>query len=122
MEKEEERFCLYCGKSIGTRKNRLFCDSDCRNDYHNRLRRKKLRIKNEMYDKLNYNRNILSGVLMEGRTCISIDEIKKRGFMEGVVSGYRQNKNKQEYACLDILYHRSKTRIFKIRKKTEGDQ
>lgn len=71
-----------------------------------------------MYEKLSYNQNILSKVLMEGRTCISIEELKKRGFLEGVVSGYTVDK-KQEYSCLDILFHKSKTRIFKIRKKDD---
>lgn len=121
MKKGNEKFCLYCGKRIGTRKNRVFCDSYCRNNYHNRQRRRKQRFQNEMYEQLSYNRGILSGILMEGKTWISIEEIRERGFLEGVVSGYRQLKNKQEYACLDILYHRSKTRIFKIRKKEEEE-
>lgn len=119
MNKGDEKLCLYCGKRIGAKKNRMFCDSYCRNNYHNRIRRHKQRLQDEMYEQLSFNRGILSGVLMEGKTCISIEEIRKRGFLEGVVSGYRQLKNKQEYACLDILYHRSKTRIFKIRKKTD---
>lgn len=119
MTKEGTKICLYCGKRIGTKRNRMFCDSHCRINYHNRMRRKKKRLQDEMYEQLSYNRGILSGVLMEGKTWISIEEIKKRGFLEGVVSGYKQLKNKQEYACLDILYHRSKTRIFKIRKKTD---
>lgn len=116
MEKGKERFCLYCGESIGTKKNRLFCNSECRNNYHNRLRRRERRLKNEMFEKLSYNKKILSGILMEGRTCISIEELKKRGYIEGVVSGYNID-GRQEYSCLDILFHKSKTRIYKIRKK-----
>ena len=55
----------------------------------------------------------------EGKTGAGLDELSELGFDPAYVTCHRRSTFRHdEYACFDIWYYRTDTRIFHLRRKT----
>lgn len=62
---------------------------------------------------------VLEALLKEGKTAARIEELSELGFDPAYVTGHRRGHFRHdEYACFDIWYFRTDTRIFNVRRKT----
>ena len=61
---------------------------------------------------------ILDALLHEGKTGAGLEELSELGFDPAYVTSHRRGRFKHdEYACFDIWYYRTDTRIFNVRRK-----
>ncbi|MEQ8360034.1 MAG: hypothetical protein RH860_11150 [Cytophagales bacterium] len=93
MEKLEERECKQCGKKIIGRKDKRFCDYNCRNDYHNELKKNSEVYMNKVNLILRHNRNLLLRFCPEGRALVFEAELLRLGFVPGFFTGLYTSKS-----------------------------
>lgn len=108
--------CLQCGAPINGRPDKKFCDSSCRNAYHNREAEELRRYRNFVLETIEINYAILKEALNDGRRSIPYDEAASRGFNPDIITGYHKKYRKDDYCVFDIIYNRSDSRIDNIRR------
>lgn len=109
--------CQYCGKELHGRPDKKFCDNRCRNSYHNLSKNEYSNIRHKTDNILKRNYNILSGLINRGITSVDILEMEQFGFRPSFVTTIRQGRqNYREFACYDIVYCQTSSRIFNIRR------
>ncbi len=119
---EEENTCLECGKEIYGRKDKHFCSLGCKNKWHNRQTRERRQLRMEILAALSRNYEILDALLKEERLSVTLEELEKAGFNPAFVTGHRKGLYRHdEYACFDISFYRSSTKIFNLRRRTYGE-
>ncbi len=117
-KKEETALCLECGKAIYGRKDKHFCDLGCKNRYWNRQVQEQRRIRMETIGALTRNYAILDALIKDECNSIELEELERLGYDASVVTGHRKGRNRHdEYACFDICFYRSRTRIFNLRRR-----
>lgn len=108
--------CLYCGRIIPYgRSDKKFCSALCKNRYHNRRKnadsrpaiRRVLRI-------LDRNHSILDKLLKLDIQSLDRLTLLSLGFNLGYATSYKKAGVHHEYACFDIRYQLTPTRIKKI--------
>lgn len=118
LHHEEEGTCLECGTSIHGRKDKRFCSLSCKNKYNNRTQMVKRQQRVQIIAALTGNYAILEALLNEGKTGAGLDELSELGFDPTYVTCHRHGRFRHdEYACFDIWYYRTDTRIFNVRRK-----
>lgn len=116
---EEEGKCLECGTDIRGRRDKRFCSLRCKNAYNNRTQMAKRQLRARTISALTGNYAVLEALLKEGKTAARIEELSELGFDPAYVTGHRRGHFRHdEYACFDIWYFRTDTRIFNVRRKT----
>ncbi len=107
--------CLECGKKLYGRTDKKFCGKTCKNNYHNKEIRQRNRIRSEIISRLLCNHDILCNMLKLGCDSAQIEELAGMGFDHRLVTGYRKGLyQKDEYACFDLRYYRTPTRIYRL--------
>ncbi|MEZ4775240.1 MAG: hypothetical protein R3D00_18795 [Bacteroidia bacterium] len=88
--KNYDRFCPHCKNAVFGRANKLFCDIDCKNQYHSALRRKVAEIVRETDKMLHRNYAILLEILGDNssRKTISRLTLEKKNFHFSCFTGY----------------------------------
>ncbi len=115
---EEESNCLECGTAISGRRDKRFCSLSCKNKYNNRTQMVKRQLRANTVAALTGNYAILEALLKEGKTGAKLEELSALGFDPAYVTGHRRGRFRHdEYACFDIWYYRTDTRIFNVRRK-----
>lgn len=77
----EERVCLDCGKAINGRRDKKFCDDQCRNAYNNRIHQEVSPEMRSINGILKKNRRILEELLPpEGKTKVSAKKLAEAGY------------------------------------------
>ena len=110
--------CLECGAPFSGRSDKHFCSLSCKNAYHNRAQQTKRRHRSDILAALSGNYGILESLLKEDRTSARLEELATLGFNPAYVTGHRRGRfSHDEYACFDILFCRTDTRIFNVRRK-----
>lgn len=118
---EEEGNCLECGTAISGRRDKRFCSLSCKNKYNNRAQMAKRQLRAQTIAALTGNYAILEALLKEGKTGAGLEELTELGFDPAYVTGHRRGHFRHdEYACFDIWYYRTDTRIFHLRRKATG--
>lgn len=118
---EEEGSCLECGAAISGRRDKRFCSLRCKNKYNNRTQMIKRQMRARTIAALTGNYTVLEALLNEGKTGAGLDELSELGFDPAYVTCHRRSTFRHdEYACFDIWYYRTDTRIFHLRRKTTG--
>jgi len=118
---EEVAHCLECGKAVYGRKDKHFCDLSCKNRYWNRQAQAQRRFRIQTVETLNRNYAILDTLIKEKRLSVELEELERLGFEANVVTGHRKGMCRHdEYACFDIRFYRTGTRIFNIRRKASA--
>jgi hypothetical protein len=114
---ELETTCLECGGAVYGRKDKHFCSTSCKNRYHNRLQRQQKDIRLTTVTALSRNYEILEALLKEKITTMSLADLTRIGFKPEYVTGHRKGLYRhEEYACFDIRYYRSSTKVFNVRR------
>jgi hypothetical protein len=81
MASETERKCLECGTPIHGRRDKKFCDDQCRNDHNNRLLSETSEEFKAINQILRKNRKILEELITpEGKTKIAGKVLAEKGF------------------------------------------
>ena len=115
---EEEGNCLECGAYIRGRKDKRFCSLSCKNKFHNRTQFTKRQMRAKVVAALTGNYAILEALLNAGKTGASLEELLELGFDPSYVTGHRHGRfHHDEYACFDICYYRSESRVFNVRRR-----
>jgi hypothetical protein len=111
--------CLECGEKIRYgRVDKKFCCDDCKVKHNNRLAKKGRAYKRRVLSQLSRNHEILEEVLRAGRESVELSEIEMVGFVPSVVTSVSRGRKYVEYACFDIRYVMTETRIYSISKKS----
>ena len=119
LHKEEEGTCLECGTAFLGRRDKQFCSLSCKNRYHNRVLMNKRQQRAKIMAALTGNYTVLEALLNEGKTGAGLDELSELGFDPCYVTEHRRGRFRHdEYACFDIWYYRTDTKIFIVRRKT----
>ena len=117
-QNDEEGTCLECGTAFYGRKDKHFCSVSCKNKWHNRVIQERRRFRAETLAAISRNYQILDGMLKDNRTSAPLADLKKAGFDPAFVTGYRKGSCRHDdYACFDISFYRSNTKIFNVRRK-----
>ena len=117
LKEEGEGACLECGGAFYGRKDKQFCSLSCKNRWHNRILQERRRFRQETLVVLSRNYQILDSLLKEDMRGADLLELQKAGFNPAFVTGHRKGKFRHdEYACFDIRFYRSDTRIFNLRR------
>ena len=112
---EKEHHCLECGKPLYGRPDKKFCSSNCKNEWHYQQSAGSIRQKNWTHSLLTRNYKILRELLGNKSKRFSLAELQMRGFSSQMVTSHLGHcKDKQYYACYDILYTQSSTEVFNI--------
>lgn len=109
--------CLECGdKIVHYRTNKKFCCSKCRDTYFNRKKRQDARFRHMIDSQLERNYKILTSLLLRDEFSANIEDLTAMGFRVGSVTSFTRTRNYVSYACFDISFRISDTRIFNIRR------
>lgn len=108
--------CMNCGKTIdyGSRSDKKFCSSECKNNYHNHQRLVLGRCRIRVLKTIESNYRLLERCLMDGITKIDLSDAEVMGFNPHFVSLQRKVGSHMEFCCFDIGFRVSETRIFDI--------
>ncbi len=113
-----EGTCLQCGKPFYGRKDKQFCSISCKNRWHNQILQRQRQFRADTIAAITRNYEILEELLKDERTSASLTELEKAGFDPAFVTGYRKGSCRHDdFACFDISFYRSNTKIFNIRRK-----
>ena len=107
--------CLNCGREIpGGRPDKKFCSTDCKNRWHNRKKKQHRGVVEQRVLRiLERNHSILDKLERLGHyTLIGL------GYNLEYVTSYRKSGVHHQYACFDIHYEQTPTRIKKIVRTT----
>jgi predicted nucleic acid-binding Zn ribbon protein len=119
---EEEGRCLECGTAISGRRDKRFCSLRCKNKYNNRTQMIKRQMRARTIAALTGNYAVLEALLNAGKTGAGLDELSELGFDPAYVTCHRRSTFRHdEYACFDIWYYRTDSRIFNVRRKPLGE-
>ncbi len=118
IEQEEgPRHCLCCGARISYgRKDKKFCNSGCKDEYHNRGKTHKLAAKNKFEHAMERNYRILNDLIKLDIRQVPLADMLAMGFNPNYVTSYSRNAGAVNLACYDISFRQSETRVFNIRR------
>lgn len=115
--KEDENCCLECGGTLSGRKNKKFCSLTCKNAYNNRRISRIRQYKADIMSKLARNYEILESLINDKVSSIPLKELKTLGFDDSCMTGHSTGYVKhEECSCFDIVYYRSGSKIFGLRR------
>jgi len=117
-------YCLYCGDEIPSgRPDRKFCCQACKNRWHNRKKyQHRGVVEQRVLRILERNHGILDKLLRVGVNSLDRLTLVGLGYNPEYVTSYRKSGVHHQYACFDIHYEQTPTRIKKIVRTTlDGD-
>ena len=108
--------CLCCGDPIPYgRPDRKFCSTRCKNRWHNRRRYPSREIVEQRVIRiLEQNHAILDRLLRLGIRSLDRMTLLNLGYNPNYVTSYRKTGVHHQYACFDIHYEQTPTRIKKM--------
>lgn len=116
-ENAERNRCLECGKEIQYgRVDKKFCGSNCKNMYNNRMKKHLECNRSRIMRSLEINYRILYALYRSNVKSITIPEITSMGFALSIMTSHTRVGRYEEYACYDISYQISVTKVFNIRR------
>lgn len=116
-EEEQAAHCLECGEPIYGRADKKFCDCNCRNRWHSRLRSdQNPRLKTTL-SILTRNYGILESIYDMHTASCPAEVLERMGFRQEYVTHSPIKKGKHlEYRCFDFVYNLSQTKLFNLRR------
>ena len=107
--------CLHCGDKIRYgRTDKKYCCEDCRMEHHNALARDSRTFRRRVLSQLSSNYSLLSMVIQSGADSIPLSDIISMGFAPGIVTSYARAGKHDEFACFDIKYRMTATKLYSI--------
>ena len=112
--------CLECGDILDYgRQGRKFCDSHCKNAYHNRRGHDRRALRTRVMGMINRNYEVLDNLLKLKINTLDLGDAVMMGFNPEYSTGHRKNRGHEEYRCYEIKYFLSANRRFNITRSTE---
>ena len=105
--KSEERHCLFCAKRLVGRSDKLFCDTECKNNYHNFNSSDAEKTLKRVIKILKKNRDILKDVLGSETTVKTTKEkLEAKGYEMEYLTHIKEvgAKKRKYYYVLDYGY------------------
>lgn len=101
----KKRQCLECETEIIGRKDKKFCDADCRSSYNNRLNSNVNNLMRNINNILRKNRRILAELNPSGMNKVHRDKLIEKGFQFNYCTNiYRTKAGKVYHFCYDYGY------------------
>jgi len=112
--------CLNCRREIPSgRPDKKFCSTDCKNRYHNRKKKQHRGVVEQRVLRiLERNHSILDKLERLGIHSVDHYTLIGLGYNLEYVTSYRKSGVHHQYACFDIHYEQTPTRIKKIVRTT----
>lgn len=108
--------CLECGEEIQYgRTDKKYCSDTCRH-HHNNKKSTSRAYMGRIQRSLSRNYQILSSLLEEGRTSVSLLELDVLGYKRSLVTGYIKNNKHVELSCFDITFIQTDSKIYRLSK------
>lgn len=109
--------CLHCGEQIKYgRTDKKYCCDECRNQHHNEQTKSGRAVRRKILAQISGNYEILDRVLKAGMDSVDMFDLVVMGFVPGIVTSYRRVGRHDVFACFDIKYIMTTTRIYSISK------
>ncbi len=109
--------CLECGHKIKYgRTDKKFCCDKCRNRYNNAQIKVGRAYKRRVMKALAANYDILDRLVKAGVSSMELFDLVNLGFVLEAVTSHRRVRHHDEYACFDIKYVLTPSRISGITK------
>lgn len=109
--------CLECGDKINYgRTDKKFCSDECKNRHHNHKSRSARSIRRRVMSALEKNHEILEGFVRNGVDAVPLSEASVLGFDPAYVTSFRKVGRHDVYACFDITYTMTPSRLCSISK------
>jgi hypothetical protein len=101
----EEKTCSECGTTIKGRVDKKFCSDQCRSAYNNRLNSDETSYVRNVNNILRKNRRVLMELNPEGKSRVSRDKLKAKGFdFQYFTSTYTTKEGAQYFYCYEQGY------------------
>jgi hypothetical protein len=115
-----EKRCLECGTAFKGRKDKKFCSDQCRTVYHNRMNSDSDEVSyiRNVNNALRKNRRILHHLNPCGKTRISLEMLRSKGFNFDYFTSTRHARDgAMYYYCYDQGYRMIQQEVFMLVKK-----
>lgn len=99
--KSEGRKCLFCGASLSGRKDKKYCDDNCRNNHHYNLNRDINLFVNSVNNVLLHNRLVLKSLCQKTKIIVRKQKLKDAGFDFNYITAYHPTKGND---CYRLVY------------------
>lgn len=110
--------CMLCKVPIYGRIDKRFCSDNCRNRYHNGLKRSESMYFRRINYKLRKNRKILHDSFQSGNMIISYSQLSNKGFDYNYITNYQiSDKGHTSYFCYDLGYIQYSDLEFRLLKR-----
>lgn len=109
-------YCINCGEPLPFgRPDRKFCSAGCKNRWHNRRKYPDMEmVERRIFRILTHNHEVLDKLLRLGLRSMDIITLANLGFNQDYSTAYKKVGKHDEYACFDIHYQLTPSRIKKI--------
>ena len=105
MPSPSERLCLECGDPFKGRIDKKFCSDLCRVSFNNRMNSQDIQLVRNVNNILRANRRILMGLNPTGKSKVSHDRLKAKGFnFNFITSIYKTREGSMYYYCYEQGY------------------
>ena len=99
---QEKKTCLECNKPLKGRRDKKYCDSDCRAAYHNRTKNIGEELIRHLNSVLRHNRRILRTLCPQGKATVRKEVLEQMGYRFDCYTGvYQSYKGGVYYLCYD---------------------
>ncbi len=109
--------CLECGDKIKYgRTDKKFCSDDCRNRHFNNKLKEGRAYRRKVLTLLQKNYDLLDELIKSGIDSADFADLVTLGFTPDAVTFYHRSRRHDDFACFDIKYKMSESRIYSISK------
>lgn len=109
--------CLECGDKIRYgRTDKKFCCDDCRNRYYNGKLKASRAYRRKVLALIDRNYELLDDLIKRGLDSADFMDLTALGFTPDAVTFSHHSRRNHDYACYDIKYRMSESRIYSISK------
>lgn len=94
MNDLEQRKCLFCGASLSGRKDKMYCDDNCRNNHYYNVNKSKNLYVSKIDNILKHNRLVLKKLCLNKKITVKKDVLEEMGFnFEYITTFYKTKKS-----------------------------
>ena len=101
MENYSKKVCLQCQSPIVGRMDKVFCDPQCRNTYHNRIKHSDEQYIKMVNSCLRKNRRILKTLAPIGKVIVRREILESMGYRFEFFSSLFRTSNSVYYMCYE---------------------
>lgn len=106
--------CLNCDNPLYGRPDKKFCSEDCKDKYYYQIRKTKHLAKTQVIEWIDFNYQILRGIIATKSKSVNRKEIDALGFRAEYCSYYKITNRHRILRCYDIEYCLTSKKILNI--------